>query len=96
MHEKSLRTGLPGDEQFEVFVEPENATIDVIVSSDTRQTGMQRLMRSIAQHLANEGYTNVDLTYADGAEMCREEFMPPEPKVAELQKRVHINIKLAK
>lgn len=92
--EKSLRTGLPGDEQFTEFVKPQDATIQLVVSSDTRQTGMQRLMRTIAQHLVDEGYTDVDLAHADGSPMCWDEFMPTRPDLAEQQKQVHINLRL--
>lgn len=92
--EQSLRTGLPGDEQFTKFVQPQDATIQLLVSSDTRQAGMQRLMRSIAQHLVDEGYINVDLAHADGSPMCCESFMPAERSLAERQKRVRINLRL--
>jgi hypothetical protein len=93
---KSLRIGSAADEQFDEFVEPENAVIKVIVSSNVGQVGKYRLVHKMAHILAELGYSNVTTSDEMGnAVTCSmDELLPPSEKTISQQKRVHISIKI--
>lgn len=95
MQEKSLRTGSAADAQFEEFVEPENATIKVEISSDVRQVGKLRLMQQFGDFLRSKGYTNVTMTDTVlGYHPEVEQITPSGPNVIEMQKKVHIDLRM--
>lgn len=95
MQEKAIRTGAPVDVQFTEFVEPQDASIQVAISSDVRQVGKFRLMQKIASFLRSEGYSNVTLYDAVGDyPVDVEDSFPTADCIIEKQKKVHIDLKI--
>lgn len=95
MQEKAIRTGAPADVQFTEFVEPQDASIQVAISSDIRQVGKLRLMQKIASFLQSEGYSNVTM-YDDvgNYQVDAESSFPTADSIIQKQKKVHIDLKI--